>query len=221
MGEGQETLQSLKNLSILVVDDEKGFLNTMEHYLRNRGGFEVATAASSKEAFAHFLTRPPDLVLLDIHLGKEDDGIQCLENLRKNEYKGPVFMMTGDTNVETLIRAQSAGANDFLVKPFADPVEEVNRLLSLAIRRALTGKKRNNIFDSGYLRSRGLTNKQITLLSAYTDLGYPPEKRFAQEIGIPGEAIQKRLSRIREKLDVETMVQLARLLTILEMFSQN
>ena len=103
--------------SILVVDDYVVTLRVISTQLR-KGGYEVVTAVNGQEALAYFAQRDFDLVILDIAM-PEMDGITLLENLRKahRQRNLPVIMLTASAMDEDRVRAQAAGATDFLTKP--------------------------------------------------------------------------------------------------------
>jgi len=102
---------------VLVVDDD-GFLRKVlgkilgEHY-------EVQLAASGAEAMAMVRRRSPDLILMDVSL-PDIDGVDLTRRLKKTDpYTSiPIIMLTGHGDRQVLIDSRSAGAADFVVKPF-------------------------------------------------------------------------------------------------------
>lgn len=104
-------------MTILVVEDEvkitrfikKGL--EMEHYT-------VDVAYDGKEAIEKADVNNYDLIILDIMLPKID-GIEVCRKLRKNKIDTPVIMLTARNTVEDRIKGLDAGADDYLIKPFA------------------------------------------------------------------------------------------------------
>lgn len=103
---------------ILVVDDEPNIVRTVADRLKMRG-YDVVTATDGEEGIEMALAEKPDLILLDIVMPKLD-GNATLDRLRRlKETQGiPVFMLTARSQAEDVTRATSAGAVDYVVKPF-------------------------------------------------------------------------------------------------------
>lgn len=120
--------------SILVVDDYVVTQRVLGAQLR-KGGYEVITAGSGSEALYYLTERKFDLAIIDVAM-PEMDGIMLLEKLRKerHEQKLPVIMLTASALDEDRIRAQAAGATDFLTKPISswELLEVVHRQLMAA-----------------------------------------------------------------------------------------
>lgn len=121
------------NASILVVDDYVVTQRVLSAQLR-KGGYEVITAGSGQEALSYLNQRRFDLAIIDVAM-PEMDGITLLEKLRKDrsETKLPVIMLTASALDEDRIRAEAAGATDFLTKPISswELLAVVNRQLAL------------------------------------------------------------------------------------------
>jgi putative two-component system response regulator len=134
-----ETLEeALHNALILVVDDEPANVLLLRRMLVNAGYKNILTACNGREAVELCQEKAPALVLLDLMM-PERDGFGVLEDLStlREEFYLPVIVLTADSNPETKRRALSAGARDFLLKPF-DHVEVVLRVHSLLQTRYLT-----------------------------------------------------------------------------------
>ena len=120
--------------SILVVDDYVVTQRVLGTQLR-KGGYEVTTASSGQEALYFLTQRKFNLAIIDVAM-PEMDGITLLEKVRKDygEGKLPVIMLTASALDEDRIRAQAAGANNFLTKPISswELLDVVSRQLSLA-----------------------------------------------------------------------------------------
>ncbi|MCE7982985.1 MAG: response regulator [Caldilinea sp. CFX5] len=120
--------------SILVVDDYVVTQRVLSTQLR-KGGYEVTTAGSGQEALFYLTERKFDLAIIDVAM-PEMDGIMLLEKLRKerHEQKLPVIMLTASALDEDRLRAQAAGATDFLTKPISswELLEVVHRQLTVA-----------------------------------------------------------------------------------------
>jgi len=102
---------------ILVVDDDPKVLSLMRRGL-TFAGYAVDQAADGDEALAVARDNPPDLVVLDVMLPKLD-GIEVCRRLRAADRTLPILMLTARDRVPDRIAGLDAGADDYLVKPFA------------------------------------------------------------------------------------------------------
>src|SRR5690606_22097367 len=83
-------------------------------------GYDVtATAASAEECLRHAAVEQPDLVLMDIHLSGEADGVDAAALLRER-YDVPVVYLTAYADQETLKRAKLTAPLGYIVKPFRE-----------------------------------------------------------------------------------------------------
>jgi len=105
--------------SILIVDDYAVTLRILSTQLR-KGGYEVVTAGNGKEAISHITDRNFDMAIIDIAM-PDMDGITLLEKLRTEHGQStlPIIMLTASALDEDRVRAQAAGATDFLTKPIS------------------------------------------------------------------------------------------------------
>lgn len=115
--------------AILVVDDYLVTQRVLGTQLR-KGGYEVTTVSSGREALSHLARHPIDLAIIDVAM-PEMDGITLLEKLRKEHgyTQLPIIMLTASALDEDRLRAQAAGATDFLTKPVSswELLDVVNR----------------------------------------------------------------------------------------------
>src|SRR5487761_511192 len=114
---------------ILIVDDEADIRDLVAGILDDEG-FTTRTARDSDSALAEIANRRPNLVFLDIWLqGSKLDGLQLLEQIKRDHADLPVVMISGHGNIETAVSAIKRGAYDFIEKPF-----KADRLLLVAER---------------------------------------------------------------------------------------
>jgi DNA-binding response OmpR family regulator len=101
---------------IMLVDDEPQFRDMLQEYLTGEG-FEVLEAGSGEDALPQVPTGRPDVVLLDLMM----NGIGGLETLRRIKVSRPetcVIMVTAVDDLDAARSALSAGASDYVTKPF-------------------------------------------------------------------------------------------------------
>ena len=119
-------------LTVLVVEDERVVSRDLQQQLV-RLGYEVPqTAASAEEAIALAAERCPDLVLMDIHIEGERDGIQTATLLRER-FEVPVVYLTAWADEATVARAKLTQPYGYLIKPIKPG--ELRTTLELALHR--------------------------------------------------------------------------------------
>jgi DNA-binding response OmpR family regulator len=104
-------------MHILVVEDDPKVAQAVREGLE-REAYQVTLARSGEEGYYLVDTASFDLVLLDLMLPGRD-GLQVLSSLRRKEIKVPVLIVTARDAVEDRVAGLDAGADDYLVKPFA------------------------------------------------------------------------------------------------------
>jgi two-component system, OmpR family, response regulator MprA len=119
-------------MRVLVVDDDPAVRGALNRALR-LDGYEVTLAADGPKALEEIAIRPPDAVILDIGL-PIIDGLDVCRRLRAADDDTPVLMLTARDAINDRVQGLDAGADDYLVKPFA-LAELLARLRALLRRR--------------------------------------------------------------------------------------
>ena len=104
-------------MRILVVDDDPAVSGALQRALR-LDGYEVTLAGDGPQALEELAIRPPDAVVLDIGL-PTIDGLDVCRRMRAAGDDTPVLMLTARDAIEDRVQGLDAGADDYLVKPFA------------------------------------------------------------------------------------------------------
>jgi two-component system response regulator MprA len=128
---------------VLIVDDDPKILSLLRRGLSFEG-YQVTTAEDGLGALASARDEPPDLVVLDVMMPGLD-GLEVCRRLRAGAEDVPILMLTARDTVPDRVAGLDAGADDYLVKPFA--FDEL-----LARVRALLRRSRVEERDSGALR---------------------------------------------------------------------
>jgi two-component system response regulator MprA len=122
---------SVAVISILVVDDDPPIRRMLERTL-TADGYHVSTAADGGAALAAIERSAPDLVVLDVAMPGLD-GLAVCKRLRRLGLALPVLLLTARDAVSDRVAGLDAGADDYLVKPFA--VEELLARVRALLRR--------------------------------------------------------------------------------------
>jgi DNA-binding response OmpR family regulator len=117
---------------VLVVDDEPAIRRALERALRLEG-FTVRTASGGKAALEAVANDAPDVIVLDIAM-PDLDGVAVTNRLRADGIDVPICVVSARDEVDDRVAGLQAGADDYVVKPFALP-ELVARLHALLRRR--------------------------------------------------------------------------------------
>ena len=118
-------------MMVWVVDDERSVRDALSRALRSEG-YDVQLASSGGDALALLAEASPDVIVLDIGM----PGLNGLETCRLIRAKGdhvPILMLTARSGVSDRVDGLDAGADDYLVKPFA--LEELLARLRALLRR--------------------------------------------------------------------------------------
>jgi two-component system response regulator MprA len=124
-------------MRILVVDDEAAVRESLRRALQLEG-YDVELASNGDEAL-HRLTRndlEPDAIVLDV-LMPGTDGLEVCRRLRRAGRSVPILMLTARSDVEDRVAGLDAGADDYVVKPFA--LEELFARVRALLRRTSNG----------------------------------------------------------------------------------
>jgi two-component system response regulator MprA len=119
-------------MRILVVDDEHAVRDALRRAL-DLAGYDVQIAPAAEPAIGLMRERPPDAIVLDV-LMPGMDGIELCRRLRADGDRTPVLMLTARDGVGDRVSGLDAGADDYLVKPFA--LEELQARLRALLRRS-------------------------------------------------------------------------------------
>ena len=124
------------HVRVLVVDDDPAVSGSIGRALRLEG-YEVDTAPDGSTALEELAMKPPDAVVLDLQL-PDLDGLEVCRRLRAAGDDTPVLMLTARDAIDDRVLGLDAGADDYLVKPFA-LAELLARLRALLRRRPSEG----------------------------------------------------------------------------------
>ena len=123
--------------AVLVIEDQPTLRAGLRRGLEQEG-YSVATAGTGEEGFYAATTEPCDALILDLMLPGRD-GLRVLRDLRAQGFAAPVLILTARDAVADRVAGLDAGADDYLVKPFA--FAELSARLRALLRRNVPAKE--------------------------------------------------------------------------------
>ena len=155
---------------ILLVDDEKELLKSLERFFKNETNHEIFAASGGKEAIEIIDTNDIDLILTDLKM-PEISGLELIEYVKGKSKDVPVIAMTAYGSLNSALEVLRVGAYDYLLKPYEfDMVlmvveraierarltaesEEKNKLNAIAVAAVTLSHETNNLLTGimGYL----------------------------------------------------------------------
>ncbi len=171
---------------VLVVDDDDAIREALERALRLEG-FAVDTAPGGRAALESVARRAPAAVVLDVTMPDLNGRTVCAR-LRADGIRTPILILSARDEVEDRIAGLQAGADDYLVKPFA--VEELIARLWALLRRAgedaaRGARRRRHRGRRPHRRSRGARRRRAPAASvALTRREFELLEVFARNPGI-------------------------------------
>jgi two-component system response regulator TrcR len=160
-------------IRVLLVDDEPALTNLVKMALHYEG-WTVEVAHNAREAVAKFDKVGPDVLVLDIML-PDMDGLQILQRVRESDAYTPALFLTARDSVMDRVTGLTAGADDYMTKPFS--LEELVARLRGLLRRsnqltppAEDGLKVGDLVLDGASREVTRAGTPISLTSTEFDL---------------------------------------------------
>jgi two-component system response regulator MprA len=117
---------------VLLVDDDRALREAVSRALRLEG-FEVTLATDGPEALEMALKSPPDIVVLDVAMPSMS-GVEVCRRMRAGGARTSVLMLTAKDGIGDRVAGLDAGADDYLVKPFA--LDELLARVRAGVRRS-------------------------------------------------------------------------------------
>ncbi len=146
---------------ILLVDDEQALLKILARTLE-RAGYAVACASSVDSALAQAAAQGFDMVITDLKLAHDDDGLKVAQGVRALQSNIGVLIVTAYASVPSAVEAMRVGVDDYLMKP-VETQELLLRISSILERRQLKREVQT-------LRSRLRADKKAAVIGEETGL---------------------------------------------------
>lgn len=128
----------MKNTHILIVEDENIVAKDIENTLKRMGYTVTGIASSGEEALKKVTNKQTNLVLMDIKLKGNMDGIEAAKQIRSN-FNIPVVFLTAYSDEETLQRAKATEPYGFILKPFNE--DDIHSTIEIAVYKHIIENK--------------------------------------------------------------------------------
>ncbi|MRG98076.1 response regulator transcription factor [Polyangium spumosum] len=195
--------------TVFVVDDDPSVLRGLERLLRSAG--YVVEAYASPRGFLEHAQDRPGCVVVDLRM-PEISGLDLQEELARRGFPLPLVFLTGHGDVPSSVRAMKAGAIDFLSKPCDDT--DLLAAVERALARDAAARAAREEIRTIQARFTELTprEREVCMLVARGLLN----KQIAAELGAAEKTIKVHRGRVMEKLGVESVAELVRLVDRME-----
>jgi len=207
----------MKPIEVFIIDDSQIHLEGLKLILRAYDTIKITGEANSiQEALTNIQQiRIPDIILLDISLEKEMDGIEAIPVIRQKYSDTKIMILTHYKDAKFLIKSLQAGASAYLAKDIK-PEELVHAILSvnegngvylgdtLSLSTLLEAfGTEDNIVKN---KTHNLTVREVEIINLLAQ-GYST-KEIATKLDIESNTVESHKERIKEKLKVKTVIQM-------------
>lgn len=161
----------LKNLKILIVEDEKRLAQLLKDSISN-SFFSVVIASNGEDGLKKFKSFKPDIIITDIMM-PFCDGLEMTLQIKELDESIPIIVLSAHSDKEKLLKAIDLGINKYFIKPF-DPEELLKHINKLALKlnkQKQSKLKEDFIFDNNSL-SLYKNNSLISLTKREKELFY-------------------------------------------------
>lgn len=191
---------------IFVVDDDPAVRETLSVVLSG-AGYKVICFADGAALLAVARDHSPAAILLDVHIpGKS--GLDILKELRGEDYRAPIFMISGQGDIAMAVAAIKNGALDFIEKPFRG--SEIVARLNEAIEGCARCQKAPSAIGTLRLPGREpLTRREQEVLEQFTSGA--SNKEAGRTLGISPRTIEDHRANIMKKLGAKNAADLVRI----------
>jgi DNA-binding NarL/FixJ family response regulator len=205
----------MKEIRVCIVDDNPDLRSALEEILRMSDDYRcVGTMSNAKEAKMKLPVLKPDVVLMDINLGGDESGIDCVRDLKPLIQQTNFMMCTVYEENEKIFEALSAGASGYILKKTAPSkmLEAIKELCeggapmsSQIARKVVAAFQQKKTANHNTEKLDELSNREKEILEQLSKgLMY---KEIAAELHISAETVRKHVYHVYEKLHVTNRIE--------------
>jgi len=191
---------------VYVVDDDPSVRDALSSLIRSVG-LGAVTFGTAQDFLRHPRGTEPACVVLDVHL-PDGSGLEVPGQLRSAGVAIPIIFITGHGTIPMSVRAMKSGAMEFLTKPFTD--EDLIGAIRVALERDRAAWSSRAELDALRTRMERLTPRERDVLALM--ITGKLNKQIAGELGIAEQTIKQHRGRVMQKLEVESLAQLVRIM---------
>jgi DNA-binding NarL/FixJ family response regulator len=204
----------MKEISVCIVDDNKELRNALEEIISMSEGYKcIATIGTAEDAVNQIPILRPDVVLMDINLGSEESGIDCVRVLKPRLPDINFMMCTVYEENEKIFEALSAGASGYILKK-TDPARLLDAIRELydggapmssqIARKVVAAFQKQEVTERAGEELDKLSAREKEILEFLSrGLMY---KEIASQLFLSPETVRKHVYHIYEKLHVNNRV---------------
>ncbi|MEJ0102774.1 MAG: response regulator transcription factor [Bacteroidota bacterium] len=205
----------MKEIKVCIVDDNPDLRSALEEILRMSDDYRcIGTMSNAKEAIQKLPLLKPDVVLMDINLGSDESGIDCVKKLKPLIPLTNFMMCTVYEENEKIFEALSAGASGYILKKTAPAkmLEAIKELYeggapmsSQIARKVVAAFQVKASANQNSEQLEDLSNREKEILEQLSKgLMY---KEIAAELHISAETVRKHVYHVYEKLHVTNRIE--------------
>ena len=161
------------NRRILIIDDERPILLTLEALL-GRHGYTTETAATAAAGVRALQNKPASLVLLDLQL-PDAEGLEMLDKIKSEHAETPVIILTAHDSLSNAIESIKRGAYHFISKPYAP--EELLSLIEKALEKQTLLRETTELREKTHELEKRLEIAETRFHPEHVDLNYSRYRR--------------------------------------------
>ncbi len=195
----------MKKIKVGIVEDEMIIAETISLALKKLGYLPTQPAFSYETAISMLESEKLDIVLLDINLNDELDGVDLAHYINSN-YSLPIIFLTANSDRNTIERSKQTCPNAFLVKPFSN--EDLFSAIEIALfnhemQREETKKNKTNLLQTAIERHQITSREEEIILMVSQGFRH---KEISQRLFISEATVKRHLSNIYQKIGVQSSI---------------
>jgi DNA-binding NarL/FixJ family response regulator len=205
----------MKEIRVCIVDDNPDLRSALEEILRMSDDYRcIGAMSNAKEAIQKLPLLKPDVVLMDINLGSDESGIDCVKKLKPQIPQTNFMMCTVYEENEKIFEALSAGASGYILKKTApgkmlEAIKELYEggapMSSQIARKVVAAFQVKASANQNSEQLEDLSNREKQILEQLSKgLMY---KEIAAELHISAETVRKHVYHVYEKLHVTNRIE--------------
>lgn len=197
--------------TVFLIDDDPSVRRALARLIKS-AGYQVQTFVSAREFLDRTPETQPACLVLDVRLPGLS-GIDLQHELQRSNLILPIIFITGHGDIPMTVKAMKAGAVDFLSKPVRDT--DLLRAIEQALARAVRDRAQLDETKDIQSRVEKLTPREREVMGLVVK-GWL-NKQIAFELGIVEKTIKVHRARVMQKMEVDSVAELARLAERAEM----